>query len=111
MKETLGDATKAGAGLMFSVPIGNVYPLGEENNHSILDKQSYSYYTKRCLAPVAQLDRVSDFESEGRRFESCRARHFEIKTAILLQSLLFIALITVCYSLSFRSSSKKYQIL
>lgn len=23
-------------------------------------------------APVAQLDRVSDFESEGRKFESCR---------------------------------------
>ena len=28
-------------------------------------------------APVAQLDRVSDYESEGHRFESCRARHFE----------------------------------
>ena len=26
-------------------------------------------------APVAQLDRVSDYESEGRRFESFRARH------------------------------------
>ncbi len=26
------------------------------------------------LAPVAQLDRVADFESEGCRFESCRAR-------------------------------------
>jgi hypothetical protein len=26
------------------------------------------------LAPVAQLDRASDFESGGRRFESCRAR-------------------------------------
>ena len=25
-------------------------------------------------APVAQLDRVADFESEGCRFESCRAR-------------------------------------
>ena len=25
-------------------------------------------------APVAQLDRAVDFESEGRRFESCRAR-------------------------------------
>ena len=24
-------------------------------------------------APVAQLDRASDFESAGRRFESCRA--------------------------------------
>src|SRR5438876_980846 len=26
-------------------------------------------------APVAQLDRASDFESEGRRFDSCRAYH------------------------------------
>jgi hypothetical protein len=27
-------------------------------------------------APVAQLDRAVDFESEGCRFESCRARQF-----------------------------------
>ena len=27
-------------------------------------------------APVAQLDRVSDYESEGYRFDSCQARHF-----------------------------------
>ena len=27
-------------------------------------------------APVAQLDRVPDFESVGRRFESCRAHHY-----------------------------------
>jgi hypothetical protein len=27
------------------------------------------------FAPVAQLDRVADFESEGCRFESCRARY------------------------------------
>ena len=26
-------------------------------------------------APVAQLDRAPDFESVGRRFDSCRARH------------------------------------
>ena len=25
------------------------------------------------VAPVAQVDRASDFESAGRRFESCRA--------------------------------------
>ena len=29
----------------------------------------------RC-APVAQLDRVSGYEPEGRRFESFRAHHF-----------------------------------
>ena len=27
-------------------------------------------------APVVQLDRIPDFESVGRRFESCRARQF-----------------------------------
>ena len=26
-------------------------------------------------APVAQLDRASDYGSEGCKFESCRARH------------------------------------
>ena len=30
----------------------------------------------RQCAPVAQLDRASDYESEGRTFESFRARHF-----------------------------------
>ena len=34
-----------------------------------------SFNPKRWgYAPVAQLDRASDFESAGRRFESCRAR-------------------------------------
>ena len=43
------------------------------------------YYRDGCLgrlfflwtvtAPVAQLDRASDFESAGRRFDSCRAHH------------------------------------
>jgi hypothetical protein len=31
------------------------------------------------LAPVAQLDRAPDFESVGRRFESCRARHSQAR--------------------------------
>lgn len=29
----------------------------------------------KACAPVAQLDRVSDSDSEGRRFDSCRAYH------------------------------------
>src|SRR5437660_12578874 len=33
------------------------------------------YYHERC-APVAQLDRASGFEPEGREFKSLRARHF-----------------------------------
>ena len=32
-------------------------------------------------APLAQLDRASDYESEGREFESLRARHFSSKYA------------------------------
>ena len=28
----------------------------------------------QCKAPLAQLDRASDYESEGRRFESSRER-------------------------------------
>src|SRR5260370_7653137 len=35
----------------------------------------------RC-APVAQLDRASAFEAEGREFESLRARHFPTKNDI-----------------------------
>ena len=31
-------------------------------------------------APVVQLDRIPDFESVGRRFESCQARHICFKT-------------------------------
>ncbi len=33
--------------------------------------------TIRCV-PVAQLDRVLDYESRGREFESLRARHAEV---------------------------------
>jgi hypothetical protein len=36
-------------------------------------------------APLAQLDRASDYESEGREFESLRARHS-----------LFVFLLTTC---------------
>ena len=35
-------------------------------------------YTDFCIppeAPVAQLDRASGYEPEGRMFESCRAHH------------------------------------
>ncbi len=40
-----------------------IIPL--QNTQSILQRY--------CFAPVAQLDRAPDFESVGRRFESCRA--------------------------------------
>jgi len=31
---------------------------------------------QNSFAPLAQLDRVFDYESKGRKFESLRARHF-----------------------------------
>lgn len=34
------------------------------------------YHPVSSVAPVAQVDRASDFESAGRRFESCRAYQF-----------------------------------
>ena len=34
------------------------------------------YRTQSHCAAVAQLDRASDYESEGHRFDSCRLRHF-----------------------------------
>ncbi len=37
---------------------------------TLVDFQVSAYHLPRAL--VAQLDRASDFESEGRRFEPCR---------------------------------------
>ena len=42
---------------------------------------------KRQSALVAQLDRVFDYESKGRGFESLRARHIGAKFALLRFSL------------------------
>src|SRR5262249_11861685 len=38
-----------------------------------------------ALAPVAQLDRASGFEPEGREFESLRARHFSEKSRAVFE--------------------------
>ena len=43
-------------------------------------KYEFDIDNKSCFeriknAPVAQLDRASDYESEGYRFDSCRAHH------------------------------------
>ena len=40
-----------------------------------LDILRNEWYYNACSAPVAQLDRVSDYESEGREFESLPAHH------------------------------------
>ena len=45
---------------------------------------------RKTNAPVAQLDRVADFESEGRGFESLRARHKE-KLKLLNKELFLLA--------------------
>ena len=41
-----------------------------------LAHRAHADYVADFQAPVAQLDRASDYESEGRTFESFRARQF-----------------------------------
>lgn len=51
------------------------------NNYSlVLLLSACLYIVLIFLAPVAQLDSASDFESEGCRFESCRVRHFLVNS-------------------------------
>ena len=48
-------------------------------HHSFNDLNGLLFLQKAVfdiLDSVAQLDRAFDFESKGRRFESCRGRHF-----------------------------------
>ncbi len=50
--------------------------VNEAKQSYIENKPTLSYIELASIgAPVAQLDRASDYESEGRRFESCRAYH------------------------------------
>ncbi len=55
-----------------SAPEG--WGMNEVNAESI--PLSANIKSQSSNAPVAQLDRVSGYEPEGRRFESFRARHF-----------------------------------
>ena len=50
--------------------------------------------TPREYAPVAQLDRVSDYESEGREFESLPAHQGHLR----LQVTFFYYLVVICCS-------------
>ena len=50
--------------------------------------------TPREYAPVAQLDRVSDYESEGREFESLPAHQGDLR----LQVTFFYYLVVICCS-------------
>jgi hypothetical protein len=58
------DCGPGGRGFNSHIP-----PQAKNNNRS--NEQLYS-------APVAQLDRVSDFGSDGYRFESYRAHHLVV---------------------------------
>lgn len=49
-------------------------PLLREYGRNLIEGSNPSLSANH--APVAQLDRVSGYEPEGRRFESFRARHF-----------------------------------
>ena len=51
-------------------------------------------------APIAQLDRASDYESEGRRFESCWAHHTKQGVNQLLVSPLFFIDCGILFSFS-----------
>ncbi len=68
-----------------------VYSPIEGSNPSLSANRmasKYFYFVKKCMvtryAPVAQLDRVPDYESGGRRFESSRARHLFMLTAFMV---------------------------
>ena len=50
-------------------------------------------------APVAQLDRVPDFESVGRGFESLRAHHSQIKHLALFELGAFFVCVRICVRL------------
>ena len=55
----------------------------------MLDILGNGWYYNTRSAPVAQLDRVSDYESEGREFESLPA-HQEPVTQKMSQALFFV---------------------
>ncbi len=59
----------------------DVEPLGDPAPDAIDFKDSASQVLDCTHAPVAQLDRASGFEPEGREFESLRARHFPARVA------------------------------
>lgn len=56
--------SQAGKAVDCNSTIAGSNPAGT-SNHTLI-------YIK---APLAQLDRVSDYESEGCEFDSCKARH------------------------------------
>ena len=50
------------------------------NEKRVVIHRKMGYNSIALSVPVAQLDRVSDSDSEGCRFDPCRARHFYLET-------------------------------
>jgi hypothetical protein len=48
-------------------------------------------------APVAQLDRAFDYESKGRKFESCRAHHLNLLNSSSYAFLFFLLTLKICH--------------
>ena len=81
MTESKSVALPLGYTPTMRIAIGNLfYPLSSRDLFvfqvfdCFFDKIGYCLL---CVAPVAQLDRVSASEAEGRGFESRRAHHFK----------------------------------
>ena len=62
--------------------------MTNSEKHDILLKLSGTHEVPKACGLVAQLDRVFDYESKGRRFESCRARVEETVESIRVQRFL-----------------------
>ena len=50
----------------------------EAQGPQMVSSRAINFRINMTNAPVAQLDRASAFEAEGRGFESLRARHFHL---------------------------------
>jgi hypothetical protein len=67
--------------IMVFQALKKTFPHDEKNSLTI---RPHLHRNRLLDAPVAQLDRVPDYESVGRMFESCRAHH-EIKGLLINQ--------------------------
>ena len=65
--------------------LAKLYPAGKKQSRffhkKVLTKRPLTVKISIVVGLVAQLDRAFDYESKGRRFESCRGHHFEIDIA------------------------------
>ena len=59
----------------------------------VAEQNNVRYKSQLIQAPVAQLDRVSDYESAGRTFESCRAHQKTARVSVNQTETLFLSLL------------------